>query len=72
MHNYRLIKSPKVYFTDTGLLCHLVGLKDPEHAMTGPMAGAIFETAVLLEIEKTLLYQGITPQLYFWRTSYGE
>ena len=67
----RLIKSPKVYFTDTGLLCNLVGLKDTEHALAGPMAGAIFETAVILEIEKSLLTQGLTPNLYFWRTSYG-
>lgn len=68
----RLVKSPKVYFTDTGLLCHLVGLKNLEHALAGPMAGAIFETAVLLEIEKAMLGQGVSPALYFWRTSYGQ
>lgn len=33
-----LVKAPKVYFTDTGLLCYLVGLRDPEHPATGPMA----------------------------------
>lgn len=67
----RLVKTPKVYFTDVGMLCYLTGLKDPEHAASGPMAGAIFETAVLSEIQKTLLHQGSLPQIYFWRTSTG-
>jgi hypothetical protein len=67
----RLVKTPKVYFTDTGTLCHLAGLKDPEHAMAGPMGGAIFETAVLTEIVKTIADRGEEPRLYFWRTSAG-
>ncbi len=67
----RLVKSPKVYFLDVGTLCYLVGLKDPEHAASGPMAGAIFETAVVSEIVKTLVHRGEEPQVYFWRTSSG-
>jgi predicted AAA+ superfamily ATPase len=67
----RLVKTPKVYFTDTGTLCHLVGLKDPEHAASGPMGGAIFETAVLMEIVKTLTHRGEDARVYFWRTSSG-
>jgi predicted AAA+ superfamily ATPase len=67
----RLVKTPKVYFTDTGTLSYLVGLRDPEHAAVGPMAGAIFETAVLLEIVKTLWHRGERPALYFWRTATG-
>jgi predicted AAA+ superfamily ATPase len=68
----RLVKTPKVYFTDTGILCHLVGLKDGAHAYAGPMAGVLFETAVLSEIYKTMLHQGEDPALHFWRTSRGE
>ena len=68
----RLVKTPKVYFTDTGTLCHLAGLKDPEHAASGPMGGAIFETAVLSEITKTYLHRGDEPQVHFWRTSQGS
>lgn len=68
----RLVKTPKVYFTDTGTLCYLVGLRDPEHAAAGPMAGAIFETAVLMEIVKTRLNRGEEPEVYFWRTSTGD
>jgi hypothetical protein len=67
----RLIKTPKVYFTDVGTLCYLVGLRDPEHAASGPMGGAIMETAVLSEIVKTLTHRGIDPQVYFWRTIAG-
>ncbi len=67
----RLVKTPKVYFTDVGTLCYLAGLRDPEHAASGPMGGAIMETAVLSEIVKTLTHHGIDPQVYFWRTIAG-
>ena len=67
----RLVKTPKVYFTDVGTLCYLAGLKDPEHAASGPMGGAIMETAVLSEIVKTLTHRGTDPQVYFWRTTAG-
>ena len=62
----RLVKTPKVYFTDVGMLCYLAGLKDPEHAASGPMGGAIMETAVLSEIIRTLVHRGIEPQVHFW------
>jgi len=67
----RLVKTPKVYFTDVGTLCYLMGLRDPQHAASGPMGGAIMETAVLSEIVRTLTHRGIDPQVYFWRTSTG-
>jgi predicted AAA+ superfamily ATPase len=60
-----------LYFTDIGTLCYLTGLKDLEHAASGPMGGAIMEMAVLTEMIKTLTHRGINPQLYFWRTSTG-
>jgi uncharacterized protein len=67
----RLVKTPKVYFADPGIVCHLTGLKDPEHAASSPMAGPILETVVLTEILKVLTNRGIDPDLYFWRTSSG-
>ena len=67
----RLVKAPKVYFTDVGTLCYLTGLRNTEHAASGPMGGTIFETAVLSEITRTLTHRGIDPRLYFWRTSAG-
>jgi len=68
----RLTKTPKVYFTDTGILCYLTGLKDPGHAASGPLGGAIMETAVLTEIIKTITHHGQEPQVYLWRTSFGS
>lgn len=67
----RLVKTPKIYFTDTGVLCYLAGLRDPEHAAAGPLGGAIAETAVLMEIIKNALHRGADPQVYFWRTTHG-
>jgi uncharacterized protein len=67
----RLVKTPKVYFTDVGTLCYLSGLKDPEHAASGPMGGAIMETAVVSEVYKALTHRGVEPQIYFWRTVAG-
>jgi len=68
----RMVKTPKVYFTDVGTLCYLSGLKDPAHAAAGPLGGAIMETAVLSEIVKTLTHRGLDPSVYFWRTSAGR
>ena len=67
----RLVKTPKVYFTDVGTLCYLAGLREPTHAAAGPMGGAIFETAVVSEIFKAIVHQGEVPRLYFWRTATG-
>ncbi len=68
----RLVKTPKVYFGDVGTLCYLAQLKDAGHAAAGPMAGAIFETAVLSEIVRTLVHRGEEPRVHFWRTSDGH
>ncbi len=68
----RFVKRPKVYFTDTGTLCYLVGLRDPLHAMQGPMAGAIMESAVVAELTKAYLHSGDEPRLTFWRTARGS
>jgi len=68
----RLVKTPKVYFTDVGTLCYLAGLRDPEHAVSGPMGGAIFETAAVTEVYKKLMHCGTEPRMYFWRTSAGN
>ena len=68
----RLVKTPKVYFTDLGTLCYLAGLKDSQHAAAGPLGGTIFETAVLTEIVKTFYHRGEEPMVYFWRTASGS
>lgn len=68
----RLVKRPKVYFTDVGTLCRLLDLEKPAEAASSPMAGAILETAVLGEIVKTLARRGTRPSIFFWRTSDGH
>ena len=68
----RLVKAPKVYFTDTGLLCYLVGLRDIEHAASGPMGRAIFENLVVAELFKIYIHRGEEPALYYWRTAAGS
>jgi len=68
----RLVKTPKVYFVDTGTLCYLAGLEDPKQALVGPLGGAIFETAVVSEVLKTLTNRGGEARLFFWRTGKGE
>ena len=68
----RLVKTPKIYFSDTGILCHLTGIKDTESLSAGPMAGPVLEAAVIAEIIKILTHRGEEPRIYFWRTSTGE
>lgn len=68
----RLIKTPKLYFFDTGLLCWLVGIRTPDQLVTHPLRGSIFETFVVSEFMKTSLNRGERAALYFWRDSNGN
>ena len=68
----RLIKSPKLYFLDTGLLCYLLRIHSPESLQFHAMRGAIFESYVLSELTKNALNRGDEPGLYFWRDSTGH
>lgn len=67
----RVIKSPKCYFTDTGLVSFLVGLQDESHLMKGPMAGALFETACIMQFLKRFSAFMDTCSLYFYRSVDG-
>ncbi len=63
----RIVKTPKVYFMDTGLACYLTGWKTPETLETGAMNGAFFETYVVSEIIKSYWHNGKNPNIYFYR-----
>lgn len=63
----RLTKSPKLYFYDTGLLCHLLGIRSLEQLVSGDMYGAIFENYVVIEQIKLRLNHLRSPELYFYR-----
>lgn len=70
--NKRVIKSPKLYFYDTGLACSLLGIKDNEQLETFYMRGALFENLVINQFIKDAYNQGETPDLTFWRDSQGN
>ena len=65
----RIIKSPKIYFYDTGLVSYLVGIKTMEQYDKGPMNGAIFENYIVAEIRKKNLHTVTGAELYYFRTS---
>jgi predicted AAA+ superfamily ATPase len=67
----RVVKSPKLYFTDTGLLAHLLKYPDSRSLSTGPMAGAFFETQAVIEVVKTQWNRGLNIGLYYYRDSNG-
>lgn len=68
----RLIKSPKLYFTDIGLLCYLLGIRQPDQITRDPLVGNIFENLVVLECLKARYHAGRTADLYFFRDSNGN
>ena len=70
--NKRIIKTPKVYFTDTGLVCYLCRWLTPETLANGAMAGSIYETFIVSEILKSYYNAGKEPDLYFFRNTDGQ
>ena len=72
-NNFRkkTVKTPKVYFWDTGLMVRLLGLQTPEQLATHPLRGAVFENWVVSETMKAACNHGERPRLYFWRDSAG-
>lgn len=70
--NKRLVKSPKLYFYDAGLVCYLLNIRSPETLALHAQRGAIFETYVVSEMVKTCWNAGIKPPLYYWRDSQGH
>ena len=63
----RLTKTPKLYFYDTGLLCHLLGIKTPEELRDSGLRGAVFENLVIAETLKRHLNGGYEPEMFFYR-----
>ncbi len=68
----RIIKSPKLYFYDTGLACSLLGIKQVDHLRTHPLKGSIFENLIISDFHKRAYHKGERPSMYFWRDSNGN
>jgi len=67
----RLVKSPKIYFTDSGLACRLLGIQTAEQIFLNPLRGSLFEGFVICELLKNRLNKGDSPDLWFWRDNSG-
>ncbi len=70
--NKRLIKSPKIYFNDTGLLCALLRIDTRTELKSHYAIGGIFENYIITEIIKEVNNKGVNAQLYFYRDSHGN
>ncbi len=68
----RIVKAPKLYFTDVGLATYLLGIETVEQVSRDPLRGNLVENLVALELIKTRLNQGRDPQLYYFRDAHGH
>ena len=66
----RLTKTPKLYFTDTGLACHLLGIESAQQLARDRMRGALFENFIIMEALKRRYNTGKESNLYFYRDSH--
>ena len=70
--NKRLVKTPKLYFYDTGLACWLLGITQPNELLAHQAKGALFENMVVIEMLKQRMNKGLADNLYFWRDKTGH
>jgi hypothetical protein len=68
----RLVKSPKIYINDTGLLCHLIGSSSTALSNDGPLLGHVFENFIVMEIMKQIGWSEAQPKMYHFRTESGQ
>ncbi len=68
----RVIKSPKIYFTDVGLSAFLLGIHTEDQAYRDPLRGNLYENLIVSEIIKGAFNRGIRPEIYFYRDSHGN
>jgi len=68
----RLVKSPKLYWHDSSILCHLLGIRRPADLRSHPLRGSVFENLLIAERYKHASHRGEEPRLHFWRDSVGR
>ncbi len=67
----QVVKAPKLHFFDSGLVCYLLGIREPEQLRLHPLRGAIFESWVVSEIYKSFVHSGLQPNLFHYREARG-
>lgn len=70
--NKRVVKTPKLYFYDTGLACHLLNIKKGGDLMLNPYKGNLFENLIIAELQKQSDHNSLNKEFYFWRDSNGH
>lgn len=68
----RIVKTPKLYFYDTGLLCHLLKINSVEKLQTHPLKGSLFENQMIAEYTKQMHHRNDLQDIWFWRDSNGN
>lgn len=68
----RMIKSPKIYFTDTGMVCYLLGIQNAQQLQHNPLRGGIYENLIITEVLKMRFNRGLTQDIFFYRDSHGN
>ena len=68
----RVVKSPKIYFTDAGLAAFLLGIHNEQQAARDPLRGGLYENLVITEVLKGAFNRGVRPDVYFFRDSHGS
>jgi len=70
-YNKRLVKSPKLYFYDTGIVCSLLGIRNTKELSVSSFRGSLFENFILMEIMKEIKNNGFQTELYYWKINKG-
>ena len=70
--NKRIVKMPKLYFYDTGLICSLLGINTPDHLYLHPLYGSLFENLIVSEFKKLCFNRAKNENLFFWRDNIGH
>ena len=68
----QVVKAPKLHFFDSGLVCYLLGIRDPEQLRLHPLRGPIFESWVVAEAYKAFAHRGARPGLFHYRETRGS
>lgn len=68
----RVVKSPKIYFSDVGLAAYLLGIETSDHVSRDPLRGGLYENLLILEVLKSSLNGGKRPELFFYRDTHGN